>query len=295
MPASIFQGTAVKILKNVLKFADGTTLSSTVAGYLANITSDVQTQIDNLGAPSFAYTAETAGATLAIGEYAVVSGASGDITLPTAASNAGKSIIIEHGGTSLTQKYTVQTTSSQTIGGIAGGSYVLCTAGEVLHVVSDGSNWRIANHKTATPWTSYTPSFNGLGSPTSITAKWRRNGDTMEVNATWLNGTTTADPAKFSLPTGATIDTGKILPSGTQLLGHGYGTVTTTNTAIPTGSRGPLAATCSSSDTGNFLLSGAVDLDAGIFTNQNGNVVGTASGQGMVFQLSGIPISDWQP
>lgn len=46
MPASIFNGTAVKLLKNILKFKDGTTLSSTIAAYLANITSDVQAQLD---------------------------------------------------------------------------------------------------------------------------------------------------------------------------------------------------------------------------------------------------------
>lgn len=46
MPASIFNGTSVKILKNILKFNDGTTLSSTIAGYLSTISSSVQTQLD---------------------------------------------------------------------------------------------------------------------------------------------------------------------------------------------------------------------------------------------------------
>jgi len=46
MAASIFNGTAVKILKNILKFKDGTTISSTQAGYLNTITSDVQAQLN---------------------------------------------------------------------------------------------------------------------------------------------------------------------------------------------------------------------------------------------------------
>jgi hypothetical protein len=50
MPASIFNGTAVKLLKNILKFKDGTTLSSTIAGYLSNLTSDVQAQLNNKSA-----------------------------------------------------------------------------------------------------------------------------------------------------------------------------------------------------------------------------------------------------
>lgn len=47
MPASIFNGNAVKILKNILKFKDGTEITSTEAGHLAGVTSDIQTQLDN--------------------------------------------------------------------------------------------------------------------------------------------------------------------------------------------------------------------------------------------------------
>lgn len=48
MSAAIFNGTSVKVLKNILKFKDGTTLSSTIAGYLANLTSDAQSQLNTL-------------------------------------------------------------------------------------------------------------------------------------------------------------------------------------------------------------------------------------------------------
>lgn len=47
MPASIFNGSAVKILKNILRFKDGTELSSTTAGHLTGVTSDVQTQLNS--------------------------------------------------------------------------------------------------------------------------------------------------------------------------------------------------------------------------------------------------------
>ena len=46
MPSTIFQGQAVKLLKDILRFKDGTELSSTTAGYIENITGDIQTQID---------------------------------------------------------------------------------------------------------------------------------------------------------------------------------------------------------------------------------------------------------
>jgi hypothetical protein len=45
VPASVFSGPAVKLLKNILKFKDDTTFSSTTAGYLSNLTSDVQAQL----------------------------------------------------------------------------------------------------------------------------------------------------------------------------------------------------------------------------------------------------------
>lgn len=47
MPASIFNGSAVKLLKNILRFKDGVEITSTEAGYLANLTGDVQDQLND--------------------------------------------------------------------------------------------------------------------------------------------------------------------------------------------------------------------------------------------------------
>lgn len=43
---AIFNGTAIKLLRNILRFRDGVELSSTQVGYLNTITSDVQAQLD---------------------------------------------------------------------------------------------------------------------------------------------------------------------------------------------------------------------------------------------------------
>lgn len=99
--------------------------------------------------PGYNYTAQTTTYSATISDYILCSGASFTITLPTAVGQAGKGITIEHGGT-LGQVYTLATTSSQTIGGIASGSYALYTAGEILVLISDGANWRIQSHKTKT-------------------------------------------------------------------------------------------------------------------------------------------------
>lgn len=47
MAASIFSGNTVKILKNILRFADGTDLSSTDAANLSGLSSNVQDQLDD--------------------------------------------------------------------------------------------------------------------------------------------------------------------------------------------------------------------------------------------------------
>lgn len=81
-----------------------------------------------------------------------LSGSSGTITLPTAVGIDGKRFKFIHGGTNFSQVYTIGTTSGQTIGTIAGGSYALYTNGEVLEVESDGANWMIVGRVTETDW-----------------------------------------------------------------------------------------------------------------------------------------------
>lgn len=87
-----------------------------------------------------------------IGTYYLLSGASFTITLPTAASVTGQGFVFRHNGTSISQVYTFNTTSSQTINGVASGSYALYTTGETLQLISDGSNWQIVEHITDTDW-----------------------------------------------------------------------------------------------------------------------------------------------
>ncbi len=83
-----------------------------------------------------------------------LSSASFTSTLPdaSAAGVSGKRYKFIHAGTSLTQVYTLATTSAQTIGGVASGSYKLVTNGEILEIESDGANWIIVNHVTHNDW-----------------------------------------------------------------------------------------------------------------------------------------------
>lgn len=79
-----------------------------------------------------------------------LSGASFTQTLPPAANYRGRSLTYIHGGTSLTQVYTLDGNASETIGGAT--TVALYTALEALVIQSDGSNWHIISHYAKTTW-----------------------------------------------------------------------------------------------------------------------------------------------
>lgn len=134
----------------------------------------------------------------------IMSGASFTATLPTAVGVTGKQYFLKHNGTSLTQVYTIGTTSAQTIGGIAGGSYLLNTAQESLAIVSDGANWQITNHFSNTALTSYSPTISGFGTVTAVNAFWSRSGKNVYLIVNFTSGTVAATTASITMPTGLT-------------------------------------------------------------------------------------------
>ena len=90
------------------------------------------------GGITLAYVAKTGNYTITENDYLIdVTANSPTITLPTAASVAGKSYIIKNSGTGTV---TVDTTSSQTIDGALTQSFGQYTS---LSVMSNGSNWII--------------------------------------------------------------------------------------------------------------------------------------------------------
>lgn len=150
----------------------------------------------------------------------LLSGASFTQTLFTAVGNKGKTITLIHGGTSLTQVYTLATTAAQTIGGIASGSYALYTNGEVLVVQSDGANWQIIEHKTKTGTISAGAVVLGatttppvVGTVDNNVMYWERDGKYADI--TWVfsrtsvagGATAGSGDYKVPMPTGMQINT----------------------------------------------------------------------------------------
>lgn len=185
-------------------YTDGTKFQNAGAGSSGQVL-----QSNGSSAPTWVAASTAAAATVtsqsstysvpATNYIVLCSGASFTVTLPTAVGASGGMITIKHAGTSLTDVYTIATTSSQTIGGIAGGSYALYTNQESLVVVSDGSNWQILDHFTITPWvnfgTSYITSTNAYtftipSSSITIGTIYTNNGQTFTVSATTASSTT---------------------------------------------------------------------------------------------------------
>lgn len=134
-----------------------------------------------------AYTMTSQASTLnpaVLGTHYILSGASFVVTLPTAVGVSGQEIILQHNGTSLTNKYTINTTSSQTLlgagGTVASGVYILATNGEIAVLRSDGANWVVARHQTTILPQSYTP---GFGTQFTITSGNATAGTTYTNNS----------------------------------------------------------------------------------------------------------------
>lgn len=184
------------------------------------------------GSPSTAFNIKSklSSYSAVVNDYIIVSGASFSLTLPTAVGVAGQQIGIQHNGISLSQIYTLNTTSGQAIGGIASGAYVLYTNSETLLLISDGVNWQILSHKTETGWNGAPNIVSAVTTPpvkgTTATDVlwWRRHGNVMEMRleyrqtATGLGNAGSGDYL-FQIPANAAIDTNFLAVFGGASIG----------------------------------------------------------------------------
>ena len=239
------------------------------------------------GAPTFATrSVTTTDACTNADNVLLLSGTSFTETLFTAVGNAGKILIINHVGTSETNLYTLNTTSSQTIGGIASGAYVLHDNGESLMIVSDGTNWQILNHRAITAWTAWTPTFTGFGTAASINYRSRRVGSNLEVNGNFVSGNTTGVTAKVSVGYGGT--DGNVTIDST-VTGGVIGNMNVAGASATTFGWYVLAPT-TNVDYVNMSVQSSTLNDT---TPANGSAL-VGNSQGVLMQFS-VPIVGWQP
>ena len=73
-----------------------------------------------------------------------------------------------------------------------------------------------------TDWIAYTPSFTGFGTATNVSFFYKRNGDSIDIRGSFAAGTCTSDIAQVSLPSGLSLDFGKLNPTEAR---DQYGTI----------------------------------------------------------------------
>jgi len=139
-----------------------------------------------------------------------------------------------------------------------------------------------------TAWTSYTPTFTGLGTVTAITTKYRRVGDSLNIIGNFTIGTVAGSLASLSLPSGLTIDTTKLSGASTnQYIGFGITDLATVN------STKDLVLLASPSNSSTLVYMGLPDYSAtgSALSPKNGNAL-FASSSVISVDIT-VPILGW--
>jgi len=260
---------AIAVPGTVLPIANGGTGATTAAGAVNAL----------IIAPSAVKT--TTYAILTTDSAVLTDATSGSftVTLPTAVGVAGKTYTIKRTDQTLANAVTIATTSSQTIDGAT--TRKLCTQYEQFTIVSDGSNWQVLSHTYPQIETSYTPSTNGLGTPSAVEVVWMRIGNVLRVRGNITAGTTTAAEARVNFPSGLTATAFSNIRMG--------GTCFPDN--VDGGSNISILSVISEPSVSYFTF-GFRNSSAAPLTKQLGNGIFTSS---VRFTFEGsVPIANWE-
>lgn len=246
--------------------------------------------------PAYTYVSQSSTLNPAvIGDYYLLSGASFTITLPTAVGISGQTVLFQHNGTTFTQVYTFNTTSSQTIGGVASGSYALYTT-EFLELISDGANWQIKTHRTKSAPVTFTVT-SSLSTNVTWTGRWWRDGSLMYLSAHAIfSGATSTATLSVTLPGSMTIDTSALVVTTTTNKGAVVGTAKMHDIggAVETEMIAGLAWPLSSTTIGGGTVSAGSATTHYLreITNTNPFTIGASD----IIELNvAVPITGWQP
>lgn len=122
---------------------------------------------------------------------------------------------------------------------------------------------------TTTDWQTYTPTFNGLGTVTSIVARWRRVGDSIQICGTFTTGTVSGSGiAYMSLPNSYQINTTIVSSNRGFQLGTFSKLSSTTQNIWDAQQSGTLTYD-STAGAGNLLF--AVQVDSGSYRSTTPN------------------------
>lgn len=258
---SITSATLTTPTTDVVTFDDQTTPSNPAAGFFKlYFKADGELyKLNSVGAeaqfassatlPNSTYRSVVATETAtAADDVLLLSGASFTENLFTAVGNTGKVLVINHGGTHLTQVYTIDPAGAETIDGLS--TYPLYTNGESVKIISDGTNWILIEHKASTEWID--AGLVVIGASTTAPTKgstanldkahWRREGQNAIVRMNYVQTSAVGSSAGsgdylFTLPTGLVADTSIIACFATPQ-GTGFGAVRRTMLGAVNGTLG---------------------------------------------------------
>lgn len=123
-----------------------------------------------------------------------------------------------------------------------------------------------------TPWAAYTPTVSGLGTVTAQAFYWRQNGNSIEVEGSWTNGTVSGSTASITLPNSYTIDSSKLSRTNTTA---NAGPIIGSYTAAAANSSGAMVTATGTSTA--LVYFGVATTSAATQTPQVGSSVGPNS------------------
>lgn len=160
---------------------------------------------------------------------------------------------------------------------------IVCQKQGVDYLTASSAVYSVQNQNT--DWALYTPTYSaGFGTVATSYVYWRRNGDTLELQGTFVAGTVAASAATLTIPSGLTIDTAK-LPGGGQPMLLGFGG------RFTTGVPNTLSVIYGSSTTIGFSRYADAGTN-GVNGPQNGSAI-FANGESETFHAR-IPIVGWK-
>lgn len=161
----------------------------------------------------------------------------------------------------------------------------VATTSEAAYVLKvDNISVSPSNYVYGSPVTDYqyyTPTTQGLGTPTSVDFKWRRIGQVMEIQGTLLAGTVTGSQLQIGLPSAYNIST--TLSTGSEVVGS----FTTNNITIASSSYVVLAA----GNTSYIAVGAKLTTTTNQYNYQNANSV-LATGNAITIHCF-VPIIGW--
>ena len=220
------------------KNLQSSSVTSTELGYLAGVTSAIQTQLNGKLGALTVQTKTSSYTALVTDDVILCSGSSFTVTLPPV-STAYRTLTIKKTDSG-SGVFTVDPDSAETVGGNA--TTALRTIGETVVLVPTSSGWNIVSRITTTNWISYTPTLSTWASNITVTGFWRRIGDSIQVQILIaVTGATSGNLTAFTLPNSWTAASAKMIAPSTGFYWGHLATLRDNGSATYTGFTYPIA------------------------------------------------------